>query len=65
MFVIFAAAILLVLFALPFLRADNRATRQELEESMGTLYGFVFLSHQLGSFPGVGLGGRMYGAAGD
>ena len=27
---------------------------------MGTLYGFVFLSHQLGSFLGVWLGGRMY-----
>ncbi|QEU07394.1 MFS transporter [Paracoccus yeei] len=27
---------------------------------MGTLYGFVFLSHQLGSFMGVWLGGRMY-----
>lgn len=27
---------------------------------MGTLYGFVFLSHQLGSFLGVWLGGWMY-----
>jgi MFS family permease len=27
---------------------------------MGTLYGFVFLSHQLGSFLGVWLGGRLY-----
>jgi MFS family permease len=27
---------------------------------MGTLYGIVFLSHQLGSFMGVWLGGRMY-----
>jgi len=27
---------------------------------MGTLYGLVFLSHQLGSFLGVWLGGRMY-----
>ncbi|NRB04199.1 MAG: MFS transporter [Rhodobacteraceae bacterium] len=27
---------------------------------MGTLYGFIFLSHQLGSFLGVWLGGRMY-----
>jgi MFS family permease len=27
---------------------------------MGTLYGFVFLSHQIGSFLGVWLGGRMY-----
>ena len=27
---------------------------------MGTLYGFVFLSHQLGSFMGVWLGGKMY-----
>jgi predicted MFS family arabinose efflux permease len=27
---------------------------------MGTLYGFVFFSHQLGSFLGVWLGGRMY-----
>ena len=32
---------------------------------MGTLYGFVFLSHQLGSFLGVWLGGRMYDAYGD
>jgi MFS family permease len=27
---------------------------------MGTLYGIVFLSHQLGSFLGIWLGGRMY-----
>ncbi len=27
---------------------------------MATLYGFVFLSHQLGSFLGVWLGGRLY-----
>ncbi|MDO5657586.1 MAG: MFS transporter [Paracoccus sp. (in: a-proteobacteria)] len=32
---------------------------------MGTLYGFVFLSHQLGSFMGVWLGGRLYDATGD
>ncbi len=32
---------------------------------MGTLYGFVFLSHQLGSFLGVWLGGRMYDVSGD
>ena len=32
---------------------------------MGTLYGFVFLSHQLGSFAGVWLGGRMYDIYGD
>jgi MFS family permease len=32
---------------------------------MGTLYGFVFLSHQLGSFLGVWLGARMYDAYGD
>ena len=31
---------------------------------MGTLYGIVFLSHQLGSFLGVWLGGRMYDAYG-
>ena len=31
---------------------------------MGTLYGFVFLSHQLGSFLGVWLGGRLYDATG-
>lgn len=31
---------------------------------MGTLYGFVFLSHQLGSFLGVWLGGRMYDLTG-
>lgn len=27
---------------------------------MGTLYGIVFLSHQIGSFVGIWLGGRMY-----
>ncbi len=27
---------------------------------MGTLYGFVFFSHQLGAFLGVWLGGKMY-----
>ena len=27
---------------------------------MGTLYGIVFFSHQLGSFLGVWLGGQMY-----
>jgi MFS family permease len=32
---------------------------------MGTLYGIVFLSHQLGSFMGVWLGGRMYDAYGN
>ena len=32
---------------------------------MGTLYGFVFFSHQLGSFIGVWLGGRMYDLYGD
>ncbi|MEP2030319.1 MAG: MFS transporter [Paracoccaceae bacterium] len=32
---------------------------------MGTLYGIVFLSHQLGSFLGIWLGGRMYDAYGD
>ncbi len=32
---------------------------------MGTLYGFVFFSHQLGSFLGVWLGGRMYDVYGD
>ena len=32
---------------------------------MGTLYGIVFLSHQLGSFVGVWLGGRMYDGYGD
>ncbi len=31
---------------------------------MGTLYGIVFLSHQLGSFLGIWLGGRMYDAFG-
>ncbi|PSL18941.1 MFS transporter [Shimia abyssi] len=29
---------------------------------MGTLYGIVFFSHQLGSFVGIWLGGRMYDA---
>ncbi|WP_299897989.1 MFS transporter [uncultured Ruegeria sp.] len=32
---------------------------------MGTLYGFIFLSHQIGSFLGVWLGGRMYDQYGD
>ena len=32
---------------------------------MGTLYGIVFFSHQLGSFLGIWLGGRMYDATGD
>ncbi len=31
---------------------------------MGTLYGLVFFSHQLGSFMGVWLGGRMYDLTG-
>jgi len=31
---------------------------------MGTLYGIIFFSHQLGSFLGVWLGGRMYDAYG-
>ncbi len=32
---------------------------------MGTLYGIVFLSHQLGSFLGVWLGGALYDIYGD
>jgi MFS family permease len=32
---------------------------------MGTLFGIVFLSHQIGSFIGIWLGGRMYDAYGD
>lgn len=32
---------------------------------MGTLYGIVFFSHQLGSFMGVWLGGKMYDLYGD
>ncbi len=32
---------------------------------MGTLYGIVFFSHQLGSFVGVWLGGRLYDITGD
>jgi len=32
---------------------------------MGTLYGIVFLSHQIGGFLGVWLGGRLYDATGD
>jgi len=31
---------------------------------MGTLYGFVFLSHQIGGFLGVWLGGRLYDTTG-
>lgn len=32
---------------------------------MATLYGFVFLSHQIGSFMGVWLGGKLYDASGN
>lgn len=32
---------------------------------MGTLYGIVFFSHQVGSFMGVWLGGRLYDQFGD
>ncbi|MBT8473835.1 MAG: MFS transporter [Alphaproteobacteria bacterium] len=32
---------------------------------MGTLYGIVFFSHQLGSFMGIWLGGRLYDSTGD
>ncbi|SNS23682.1 MFS transporter [Antarctobacter heliothermus] len=32
---------------------------------MGTLYGVVFLSHQIGGFLGVWLGGRLYDVTGD
>ncbi len=32
---------------------------------MGTLYGIIFFSHQLGSFLGIWLGGRMYDQFGD
>jgi MFS family permease len=32
---------------------------------MGTLYGFVFLSHQIGGFLGVWLGGKLYDIYGD
>ena len=32
---------------------------------MGTLYGMVFLSHQIGGFLGVWLGGKMYDITGD
>lgn len=31
---------------------------------MGTLFGIVFLSHQIGSFMGVWLGGRLYDSSG-
>ncbi|MDT8345823.1 MAG: MFS transporter [Thermohalobaculum sp.] len=33
-------------------------------KNMGTLYGFVFLSHQVGSFAGIYLGGQVYDATG-
>ncbi len=36
-FIIFAAAILAVLFVLPIMRTEQAATRAELEESMGTV----------------------------
>jgi MFS family permease len=38
-FLIFAAIILLALFALPFMRAPERASRAELAESLGTVLG--------------------------
>jgi MFS family permease len=41
-FMIFAAVILLTLFALPFLRSPQMATRQELEESLGTVLNRAF-----------------------
>ncbi|MEI4471643.1 MFS transporter [Frigidibacter sp. MR17.24] len=41
-FMIFAAIILCALFALPMLRAPNRATKAELEESMGAVLGRAF-----------------------
>jgi predicted MFS family arabinose efflux permease len=31
---------------------------------LGTLFGLVFLSHQVGAFVGVWLGGRVYDLAG-
>ena len=31
---------------------------------MGTLYGIVFLNHQIGSFLGVWLGGRLFDQTG-
>jgi predicted MFS family arabinose efflux permease len=31
---------------------------------MATLFGFVFFSHQVGSFFGIWLGGRLYDATG-
>ena len=31
---------------------------------IATLFGFVFLSHQLGSFSGIWLGGRLYDSTG-
>ena len=32
---------------------------------MGTLYGIVFFSHQLGGFLGIWLGGALYDQTGD
>ena len=32
---------------------------------MGTLYGFIFLSHQIGGFLGVWLGGKMFDITGN
>ncbi|NNF91891.1 MAG: MFS transporter, partial [Boseongicola sp.] len=32
---------------------------------MGTLFGFVFFSHQIGGFLGVWLGGRLYDTTGN
>ena len=31
---------------------------------IGTLYGFVFLAHQIGAFTGVWMGGRVYDVTG-
>ena len=45
--------------------ADRGADRQIFGvRYLGTLYGIVFFSHQLGSFMGVWLGGRMYDLTG-
>jgi len=33
--------------------------------NMGTLYGFVFLSHQIGSFIGIWMGGKVYELSGN
>ena len=61
---LFAAA--MGLLWLSTVRADRRArrARSSAPRYMGLLYGIAFLSHQIGSFVGVWLGGFVYDQTG-